>query len=68
MRYDISLTNQGSTLEPLGAHINVHQPRDLRDKIHYKIPGLPEYEWRVGEVLDFLLSDRLIEDLTGRLS
>lgn len=68
VRYDVSLTEQGPTLEPLGAHINVHQPGDLRDKIHYKIPGLSEREWQVGEVLDFLLSDRLVQDLTGRLS
>jgi hypothetical protein len=68
VRYDISLTKQGSTLEPLGPHINVHQPGNLRDKIHYKIPGLPDHEWQVGEVLDFLLSGRLVEDLTGRLS
>lgn len=68
VRYDVSLTEQGSTLEPLGPHINVHQPGDLRDKIHYKIPGLPDKGWQVRDVLDFLLSDRLVGDLTDRLS
>lgn len=68
VRYDVSLTEEGSTLEPLGAHINVHQPGNLSDKIHYKIPGLAGHEWQVREVLDFLLSDRLASDLAGRLS
>jgi hypothetical protein len=68
VRYDLSLTEAGPTLEPLGAHINVHQPGSLRDKVHYKIPGLPHHEWQVREVLDFLLSDRLVKDLTNRLS
>ncbi|HEY5943534.1 MAG TPA: hypothetical protein VIT89_11835 [Solirubrobacterales bacterium] len=68
VRYDVSTTEGGSTLEPLGAHINVHQPGALKDKIHYQLPGLSEHEWQVREVLDFLLSDRLAGDLAGRLS
>ncbi|MEZ5077892.1 MAG: hypothetical protein R2725_10650 [Solirubrobacterales bacterium] len=67
VRYDCSLIEAGSTLEPLGPHLNVHQPGDLRDSVHYKIPGLADHEWQVGEVLDFLLSDRLVKDLKGRL-
>jgi hypothetical protein len=67
VRYDSSLTEAGSTLEPLGPHLNVHQPGELEDNVHYKIPGLPDHQWQVGEVLDFLLSDRLVKDLTGRL-
>jgi hypothetical protein len=67
VRYDTSLTAAGTTLEPLGAHLNVHQPGGLQDKIHYKIPGLFDHEWQVSEVLDFLLSERLVKDLTDRL-
>jgi hypothetical protein len=67
VRYDTSHSDPGPTLEPLGAHINVFQPRQLEDKVHYKLPGLPEHDWPLGEVLDFLLSARLVEDLTNRL-
>lgn len=66
VRYDTS-NSPGPTLEPLGAHVNVFQPRRLEDKVHYKLPGLPEHGWSLTEVLDFLLSDRLVDDLTDRL-
>lgn len=67
VRYDMSLAEAGPNLEPLGPHLNVHQPGKLQDKIHYKIPGLTRPEWQVAEILDFLLSDRLVDDLTDRL-
>lgn len=68
VRYDTSLLEAGANLEPLGPHLNVHQPGSLKDKVHYKIPGLATPEWHVGEILDFLLSDRLVKDLTNRLA
>ena len=57
----------GATLAPLGAHINVFQPGRLEDKVHYALPGHAEHEWQLPDVLDFLMSDRLVRDLTGRL-
>lgn len=67
VRYDTSYSDPGATLEPLGAHINVFQPRRLEDKVHYKLPGLAEHDWPLSEVLDFLLSERLVQDLADRL-
>lgn len=67
VRYDTSLSEAGPTLEPLGAHINVFQPGKLSDKVHYKLPGLHDHDWPLTEVLDFLLSPRLVHDLTDRL-
>ena len=67
VRYDTDLTEPGATLAPLGAHINVLQPGRLEDKVHYVLPGHADHEWRLPDVLDFLMSDRLVRDLTGRL-
>lgn len=67
VRYDTDLTEPGVALPPLGAHINVLQPRGLQDKVHYVLPGYSELDWRLSDVLDFLLSDRLVRDLTDRL-
>lgn len=67
VRYDTDLTEPGPALPPLGAHINVFQPRRLRDKVHYVLPGHSEHDWQLSDVLDFLLSDRFVRDLTDRL-
>jgi len=67
VRYDIDNKRPGHSLGPLGPHLNVTQPGKLGDSVHYPLPGLAHAAWSVTEVLDVLLSDRLVEDLRGRL-
>lgn len=67
VRYDVDNKLPGHNLGPLGPHLNVIQPGKLSDRVHYPLPGLTNVDWSVSEVLDVLLSDRLVEDLRGRL-
>jgi hypothetical protein len=68
VRYDTDNRRPGPHIGPLGPHLNVSQPGKLGDRVHYVLPGLAQPHWRLADVLDFLLSDRLVQDLTGRLS
>jgi hypothetical protein len=67
VRYDVDNKRPGHSLGPLGPHLNVTQPGKLADRVHYPLPGLALRAWSVSEVLDVLLSDRLVEDLRDRL-
>ena len=68
VRYDIDNKRPGVHLEALGPHLNVFQPGKLEDRIHYPIPGVDAAGWSFPSLLDVLLSERLIEDLRGRLA
>jgi hypothetical protein len=67
VRYDVDNGATGTSLSPLGPHLNVAQPGRLRDKIHYPIPGVENGQWQVSKILDVLLSDRLAHDLATHL-
>lgn len=67
VRYDVDNKRPGHSLGPLGPHLNVAQPGKLADRVHYPLPGLAQAAWSVTDVLDVLLSDRLVEDLRDRL-
>jgi hypothetical protein len=67
VRYDVDNKRPGHSLGPLGPHLNVIQPGKLSDRVHYPLPGLVKEAWSLSDVLDVLLSHRLVEDLRGRL-
>ena len=67
VRYDVDNARPGPHLEPLGPHLNVCQPGKLGDRVHYPLPGVGSGPWAVTDVLDVLLSERLVEDLRDRL-
>jgi hypothetical protein len=67
VRYDVDNKRAGHSIGPLGPHLNVAQPGKLADRVHYPLPGLAQTAWSVTDVLDVLLSDRLVEDLRDRL-
>lgn len=67
VRYDVDNKRPGHSLGALGPHLNVTQPGKLSDRVHYPLPGLAQAPWSVSDVLDVLLSARLVEDLRDRL-
>jgi hypothetical protein len=67
VRYDVDNARPGPHLAPLGPHLNVCQPGKLADRVHYALPGVARQPWGVADLLDVLLSNRLVEDLRDRL-
>jgi hypothetical protein len=67
VRYDVDNKEPGTSLAPLGPHLNVMQPGPLCDKVHYPVPGVDGTGWDVGSILDILLSARLAGDLVKHL-
>jgi hypothetical protein len=68
VRYDVDNKRAGHSLGPLGPHLNVMQPGKLQDHVHYPLPGIAKIPWTLSDILDVLLSGRLVEDLRGRLN
>jgi hypothetical protein len=66
VRYDIERRPGSRFGVSNGAHVNVLQPRTLDDRAHYPMFGSTS-EWPLAQVLDFLLSDGLDDDLEGHL-
>ena len=60
-RYDVDSRQGGH-----GIHVQAFQIPPLRDRIHWRLPGVVEATWPFGEVLTFLLSSKLQAEIQGR--
>lgn len=67
VRYDVDNSRRGHTLAPLGPHLNVLQPPPMVDAIHFPTLSTSDGGWAVRDVLDFLLSSALAEELRGSI-
>jgi hypothetical protein len=67
VRYDVDNDRPGPRSAPLGAHLNILQPKPLDDHVHFPVLAEAGRMWSVSEVLDVFLADEFVGDLRARL-
>lgn len=68
VRYDVDRRASERTDQFGASHVNVLQPVPLQDHVHYAVFHDESHEWPVEEVLGFLVSDVLHDDLRKRMA